>query len=55
MGLLSLVDLEQFLAFSPAAHIFVLYRISSVTVERNFVRLGSGEVSCTLGFKHPGV
>ncbi len=55
MGVLSLVDLEQLLTFSPGAHNFVSYWISSVAVERNLVRLRSGEVSCTLGFKHQGV
>jgi hypothetical protein len=38
-GALSLVDLEQFLTFSPGAHNFVSYWISSVAVERNLVRL----------------
>jgi hypothetical protein len=55
MGVLSLVDLEQLLTFSPGAHNFVSYWISSIAVERNLVRLRSGEVSCTLGFKHQGV
>jgi hypothetical protein len=55
MGVLSLVDLEQLLTFNPGAHNFVSYWISSVAVERNLERLRSGEVSCTLGFKHQGV
>jgi len=49
------VDLEQLLTFSPGAHNFVSYWISSVAVERNLVRFWSGEVSCTLGFNHQGV
>ncbi len=55
MRVLSVVDLEQLLTFSPGAHNFVSYWISSVAVERNLVRLRSGEVSCTLGFKHQRV
>ncbi len=39
MGVLSVVDLEQLLTFSPGAHNFVSYWISSVAVERNLVRL----------------
>jgi hypothetical protein len=38
MGVLSLVDLEQLLTFSPGAHNFVSYWISSVAVESNLVR-----------------
>jgi hypothetical protein len=55
MGVLSLVDLKQFLAFSPVRKIFVSRWISSVVVERKLVRLGSGDISCTPRFKHPGV
>jgi hypothetical protein len=52
----SLVDLKQFLAFSPVRNIFVSCWISNVdVVERNLVRLGSGDISCTPRFKHPGV
>jgi hypothetical protein len=39
MGVLSVVDLEQLLTFSPGANNFVSYWISSVAVERNLVRL----------------
>jgi len=39
MGVLSVVDLEQLLTFSPGAHNLVSYWISSVAVERNLVRL----------------
>jgi hypothetical protein len=38
MGVLSVVDLEKLLTFSPGAHKFVSYWISSVVVERNLVR-----------------
>ncbi len=39
MGVLSVVDLEQLLTFSPGAHNFVSYWISSAAVGRNLVRL----------------
>jgi hypothetical protein len=38
MGVLSVVDLEQLLTFSPGPHNFVSYWISSVAVESNLVR-----------------
>jgi hypothetical protein len=38
MDVLSLVDLEQLLTFSPGAHNFVSYWISSVAVEINVVK-----------------
>jgi coenzyme F420-reducing hydrogenase delta subunit len=39
MGVLSVVDLEQLLTFSPEAHNFVSHWISRVAVESNLVRL----------------
>jgi len=39
MGVLSVVDLEQLLTFSPGAHNFVSYWIFSAAVGRNLVRL----------------